>query len=122
RVGGGDSGAAVRPGRGTPGSHSRPARRRDEPHMPPKGNEPLSAAQVADRAKWIALGAAYDKPLVDRGDATKKPMVVSAEDRKFWSFRPLTRPAVPDVTNPDSARNVVDRFVQSALDAKKLTP
>jgi len=56
---------------------------------PPKGNDPLGAAQLADLARWIDLGAAYDKPLVERGGATKKPMVVSAEGPQVsWSFRP----------------------------------
>ena len=111
---------------------SRPARRKasklyrlaarlDEPHMPPKGNKPLTQAQLADLAKWIDLGAAYDKPLVEQAPAAKpKALVVTAEDRNFWSFRPLTRPAVPAVKDAGWARNAVDRFILAKLEAKGL--
>ena len=63
-----------------------------EPHMPPAGNAPLDAKQLGDVAKWIDLGAAYDKPLLDRASVAKKPLVVTAEDRSLeLSPEALTR-------------------------------
>ena len=68
---GGDSGAVVVPGKARQSKLYRLAARLDEPHMPPEGNKPLDARQLAELARWIDLGAAYDRPLVDRpGQAT----------------------------------------------------
>ena len=120
---GGENGAAVVPGKGKASRLYRLAARLEEPHMPPKGNKPLTAAQLADLARWIDLGAAYDKPL-DRParGAQDKAMVVSAADRDFWSFRPLARPAVPAVKSAGWARNPIDRFLLAKMEEKGLAP
>ena len=89
---GGENGLAVVIGKGKSSRLYRLAARLEEPHMPPKGNEPLTAPQLADLERWIDLGAAYDKPLIDRPEKPKKAMIVSAADRDFWAFRPLARP------------------------------
>src|SRR5439155_13441232 len=57
---GGENGPVVTPGNGKASKLYRLAAKLDEPHMPPKGNDPLTEAQLADLAKWIDLGAAYD--------------------------------------------------------------
>jgi hypothetical protein len=47
---------------------------------------------------------------------------VTDEDRKFWSFQPLQHPKPPAVKNKSWARNDIDRFILSRLEAKKLRP
>src|SRR5262245_7473984 len=74
---GGDNGPVVVPGKGKASKLYRLAARLDEPHMPPAENKPLSAAGLADLARWIDLGAAYDRPLLGKPDPTKKPLVVT---------------------------------------------
>jgi mono/diheme cytochrome c family protein len=94
----------------------------DKPHMPPKGAR-LNAEQLARLAAWIDLGAPYDRPLVARaGPAAKKPMTVTAEDRLFWSFRPLAHPSPPAVKGAAWCRTALDPFVLHKLEAKGLTP
>ncbi len=46
--------------------------------------------------------------------------IVRADDQ-HWSFRPLSKPAVPAVKDSSRMRNPVDRFVQSKLEAHGLT-
>src|SRR5439155_1671433 len=45
-------------------------------------------------------------------------LAITAEDRQFWSFRPLRRPPVPKV---DGADNPVDAFILAKLAEKGLT-
>jgi len=40
----------------------------------------------------------------------------------LWSLRPVTRPAVPEVTDEAWPRSPVDRFVLARLEAAGLTP
>jgi hypothetical protein len=88
--------------------------------MPPKDPK-LPAEALKHIAAWIDNGAPYDKPLLDR-TVTKKPLVVTDEDRRFWSFVPLKRPAVPKPKDDKWCRTPVDRFILAKLDDKGLTP
>ena len=93
-----------------------------EPFMPLK-KEKLAPEKIAALKKWIDLGAPYDKPLVDgKGAAAPAEMVVSNDDRQFWSFRPLFTPAVPDVKDQRWPRTPIDRFILAAQEAKGLHP
>src|ERR1051325_2161375 len=40
----------------------------------------------------------------------------------WWSFRSLTRPALPLVKNSKWARNEIDHFVLASLEQKKISP
>jgi hypothetical protein len=119
---GGDNGPVVVPNQAKASRLYKLAAHLDEPHMPPKGAK-LSAEQLARLAAWIDLGAPYDQPLVKQVAPTaKKPMTVSDDDRLFWSFRPLARPAPPAVKDGAWCRTPIDRFVLHKLEAKGLTP
>ncbi len=100
---GGDTGPAVVPGK-LDGELLRRVTARDEKlRMPP--DEPLADGDVATLRKWIEQGATWPDEF-----AGKEP----AADH--WAFRPLKRPAVPEIRNPQSAiRNDVDRFVVAKL-------
>jgi mono/diheme cytochrome c family protein len=121
---GGENGPVVVPGKGKSSKLYRLTAHLDEPHMPPKtAGKKLTQAQLDDLVRWIDLGAAYDRPLVERPGAGKpKTLVVTAEDRRFWSFRPLARPAIPPVKNVGWVRNPIDRFVLARLEEKGLSP
>lgn len=47
-------------------------------------------------------------------------MIVSDEDRRHWSFLPLTNPPPPAVSHIASVRTPVDRFILAALEEKQL--
>ncbi len=94
---------------------------KEKPFMPSKEDK-LSDDKLAKIAEWIDLGAPYDRPLLDKKNTPKKPLVVTDEDRKFWSFQPLQRPAVPDVKDAAWCRTPLDRFILAKLSDKGLTP
>jgi hypothetical protein len=120
---GSDSGPVVVLGTAMQSKLYRLAAHLDEPPMPPPGNKALNKAQLADLARWIDLGAPYDKPLIERPGTTKpKTLVVTAEDRAFWSFRPLKRPALPVVKDSAWSRNPIDRFLRAKMEQKGITP
>ena len=95
-------------------------RHEEEPHMP--FQQPKLPEQAINHiARWIELGAPYDKPLVDK-PAGDRPAEVTDADRRFWSFRPLARSTPPAVGDPDWPQTPIDRFILNKLDAKGLTP
>ena len=64
----------------------------DEPHMPSKKPK-LPNADIDAIARWIDLGAPFDKPLVDRAASTKgapKTRIAIDEARGYWAFRALS--------------------------------
>src|SRR5436190_17857044 len=96
---GGTSGPAVIPGKPKESLLLRLVRHQKEPHMP-QGSKQLADEVLKQIEQWIELGAAYDKPLLEKEDVaawTRK--VIQAEARKFWSFQPLRRVEPPVVKN-----------------------
>ena len=118
---GGDRGPAVVPGKGASSHLVRFVARTDEPHMPPK--QPAPEGAVALLTRWIDLGAAYDRPLVEAaGPAGPKPLTVTDKDRDYWAYRPLRPTAPPAVKDAAWAANPIDRFVLARLEAKGIAP
>jgi hypothetical protein len=109
-VAGGDSGPAVEP------------RRRDESliwerveadEMPP-GDKKLSAREKAALAAWIDAGVPTARP---EPEVLPPPGPVLTEDeRRFWSFRPIARPEAPQVAHPELVRNPIDAFLLARLE------
>src|SRR5262249_16202442 len=48
--------------------------------------------------------------------------VISDAQRKFWSFQPVKRPAVPAVKNKAWAISPIDNFVLAKLESKGIAP
>ena len=118
---GGDHGPAVQIGKGRQSPLVRFVAREDEPHMPPK--KPVGKDAVELLAKWIDLGAAYDKPLVASADvAVKKPLTVTDKDRDYWAYRSLKKVEPPAVRNAAWPTNPIDRFLLAKLEAAGITP
>ena len=63
---------------------------------------------------WISAGAPGPP-------SVQEDSLVKEEDRKFWSFQPAKRPAVPTVRNPGQVRNPIDAFLLEKLNAKSMT-
>jgi hypothetical protein len=89
--------------------------RHEGPKMPPK--KQLAKADVAVLADWVKMGA----PWPEATATTRTRGVVTAEDREFWSFRPVRDPAPPTITTPRLAANQIDHFLLAKLDDKGLT-
>ncbi len=118
---GGNSGPAVVAGKAQASRLYKLVTQQEDPPMPAQGPK-LTNDQLAYVARWINLGAPYDRPLVDRERTTKQPLIVTEEDRQFWSFRPLQRPALPPVKNPVWCQTPIDHFILAQLEEKGLSP
>src|SRR5439155_14054787 len=91
----------------------------DEERMPSKG-DPLSAAQIDLLKRWIDSGAEWTEGAAPTNAIARSEMIVTDEDRKHWSYLPLSSPTAPPVKNSSAIRTLVDRFIVAALEEKKL--
>ncbi|MDE0473433.1 MAG: DUF1549 domain-containing protein, partial [Gammaproteobacteria bacterium] len=79
--------------------------------MPPSGR--LGQRAVDDLATWVRAGAVWPRKTEQVSQETAKG--ISEEDRSFWSFQPLSKPAVVG----DSP---IDELVRASLQENGLTP
>ncbi len=93
--------------------------REDKLKMPPAGKLPDS--EIADLTAWIAAGAAW--PEHKGAAAAASPGYrITPEQRAWWAFQPVRKPAAPAVKRAAWARTDIDRFVLNKLEAKGLKP
>lgn len=111
---GGDSGAAIDPGKL---ESSLIWQRVSSNEMPPK--TPLDASAKHALQQWIQEGAAWGtSPMDSFGVTTKK-----RAGYDWWSLQPLVRPQIPTVTaDSKPIANPIDAFVVSQLTGQGLTP
>lgn len=88
--------------------------------MPPKGK--LPQAQIEILTRWVKLGLPYSDEIVAKTLKRHGAPVVDDEARNFWAFRPVTRPAIPEVKSKDWVRNPVDAFILAQLESKGFSP
>ncbi|MEX2174908.1 MAG: PSD1 and planctomycete cytochrome C domain-containing protein [Pirellulaceae bacterium] len=85
--------------------------------MPPKGK--LPQAQIAVLTEWVKMGLPW--PEGEKGNLVQHgPPVVDEAARNFWSFKPVTRPAIPPVKNQGWVKNPIDAFILAKLEEKRL--
>lgn len=105
---GGDSGAAVVPGKPAESLLIESVRWQSL-EMPPKGK--LSIDEIGVFVKWVEMGVPWPgddlKPVTGKGshydwDKWRK---------EHWSFQPLRKPVPPEVRDASRVRNAVDRFI-----------
>ncbi len=124
---GGDSGPAVIPGNVDASPLVKAIRYTglDFEPMPPKSALPKE--EVALLEDWVRRGAPAPAPTATEAGAKKASGMSVADGRNFWSFRPRTTPAVPDLAGAPAAlrawpRTDLDRFLAAAWTEKKLPP
>jgi hypothetical protein len=93
--------------------------------MPPK--KQLAPEEVAVLREWVKQGAADPRVTEVATAASSKPEADEWETAyqkrlDWWSLKPLSKAEPPMVQDATWAREPVDRFVRSALDAAKLNP
>src|SRR5262249_24951565 len=96
---GGDNGAAIVPGKVADSPLLARITSTGKDRMPPHSEgEPIKAREIDLIRKWIEQGAA--------GPTDEKP---ETDPKDHWSFRPIRRPAVPQIASPKSPiRNPID--------------
>ena len=83
--------------------------------MPPGKGKSLAAKQIAVLEKWIAAGAPTRRK---EPESIGNEPVFTEEEREYWSFQPVTRPAVPTVAEMSRVRTPVDLFILAAMQAE----
>jgi cytochrome c553 len=82
--------------------------------MPPKKR--LTEKQVADLTEWVKRGAPMPAGEVEGTSApVKKEFAITEKDRAHWAFRPVGRPAVPEIQN---SKFKIQNFVDASIDSK----
>ncbi len=120
---GGESGAAILPGKPSESLIVQSIRHEKDPHMPHK--EPkLSDAAIEQIAEWVKAGAPYVRPLNKAvGGKSSGEFAITDADQQHWAFQPVQRPQPPEIRNPQSAvRNPIDQFILAQLEAAGLQP
>jgi cytochrome c553 len=93
----------------------------EDPKMP-EGGEKLNDAEIASITEWIRLGAAYDKPLIEKEDPLAWTQRKIPDDaREHWSLQPLGN-FDPPATDDPWARTNIDKFILAMLKQQQLTP
>jgi hypothetical protein len=105
---GGDSGAAIVPGKP---AESYLVERIKKGEMPP-GKTRLSAKDVATIERWVALGALTARP---EPKSLEPGLGITPEERSFWSFQPIRDVPVPKFATSARARTPVDALILSAM-------
>ncbi|MDB5310346.1 MAG: Planctomycete cytochrome [Gemmataceae bacterium] len=112
---GGESGAAVVPGKPKESLLVEAVRQAGDLKMPPSGK--LPARELAALEQWVSHGAPWPA-----NTQLMAPDKIARAASTHWAFQPVKRPGVPESRHPSSAvRNDVDRFVLAKLEAAKLT-
>jgi cytochrome c553 len=121
---GGASGPAIVPGDPGKSRMIERVRHNDEKMRMPMGGQ-LKAEEIAALAAWIEAGAPWPES-VKTAQAQKASrtgeFVIAPEQRNFWSFRPLARPAIPAVKDAAWAKTDIDRFILARLEGEGLRP
>jgi mono/diheme cytochrome c family protein len=86
--------------------------------MPPETK--LKDDEIASLTQWIKLGALWP------GETGVAPIAkrarITDEDRAFWSFQPVARPALPAISNDYWSRGPLDRFILARLNEAGIEP
>ena len=85
--------------------------------MPPK-NKKLSAEQIADFEKWVAMGAPDPRT---NSVATNQFAIDWVKAREHWAFKPVQSPPVPKTKNARAVQSPLDAFVLARLETNKLS-
>ena len=115
---GGDTGPAIAPGKPEDSLLVDAISYKDaDLQMPPKG-ERLTDEQVVDLTEWIRRGAPDPRSLVTKGSSP----AYGGVGRDHWSFLPVKKPAVPQVTDAAWCKTPVDAFILARMEEAGLKP
>ena len=128
---GGEAGPVVVPGKPEESSLIEAIRYEGEVRMPPK--KKLTDQEITALSDWVKRGAFWPdlRPGGTNHAHAKSPAnttaaapaaSVSAQDRSFWSFQPISNPVPPQVKDNGWPRSSIDRFVLAKLEENGLAP
>jgi mono/diheme cytochrome c family protein len=116
---GGKSGPVLVPGDAEKSALVRAIRYDGVLKMPPTGK--LKPEEIAALTAWIQMGAPWPAA-APAAPTTDGEYVLSDAQKRFWSFRPIKKPATPKVRDTTWIKTPIDAFILSKLEAKGLKP
>jgi uncharacterized protein DUF1553/uncharacterized protein DUF1549/cytochrome c len=119
---GGNSGPAIRPGDPEQSLLIQAVSQTHEKLRMPLDGRRLSDEEVSNLIAWVKGGAVWPDS-VATASAPKGPAYkITPEQRAFWAFQPVRKPAVPEVANRAWAKNPIDQFLLAKMEAKGIRP
>ncbi|MCP4849639.1 MAG: DUF1549 domain-containing protein [Verrucomicrobiaceae bacterium] len=91
--------------------------------MPPKGK--LKDREITALKKWVELGAPWPGALLEQLTDTQEdpePYDWDAFRLNHWSFRPVKKPALPEVIDRNWTQSPIDSFILSKLETTGIKP
>ena len=93
---------------------------RAEPAMPMNSGK-LSDTLITSILKWIDLGVAFDRPLLDTSESadawTRRR--ISQEQKDYWAFKSLQQAQFRQDLHPDP-QNPIDHLIAAGIDSQQL--
>ena len=117
---GGENGPIVVPGKPEDSTLVKAIDYADDIQMPP--DDKLSDQEIAALKHWISLGLPWPASDAQPSATLREAGIITAQDREFWSFRPVRNPPLPAVRRGDWPRQGLDYFIVSRLEAANLEP
>lgn len=118
---GGNSGPAIVPGKPEESLLIRAvAHTHERLKMPPQHK--LTDQQIADLKAWVEAGAHWGGAAAAAVTPKSNQYAITAEQRRFWAFQPVKKPAVPNVQYRAWVKNPLDNFILAKLESKGLRP
>ena len=109
---GGESGAAVVPGKPDKSLLITAIRQTDDDLRMPQDDQ-LTQRQIAELVRWVEMGAPFP-PEATRTGRTRNP--------NHWAFQPPAKQPVPAVVDTNWPQSALDHFVLAKLEAAELSP
>lgn len=122
-VKGGQHGPAVVPGNAAASHIYRHLTGQEAPQMPLGGR--LSDAEIDLFKQWIETGAAWDPGVALQpppGSPASTERRFTEQQRRYWAFQKVVKPAAPEVRGIAWVRTPIDAFVLAKLERKNLKP
>lgn len=120
---GGDSGSAYDAGNPENSLLLRMISYRDEHHeMPPSGKLPQNV--IGDLTEWARIGIPFNPSREIKGEIehAADTTIVNEENKNYWAFRRVVRPATPKVNSKAWQKSAIDAFIYDRLDEAGLKP
>ncbi|WP_254509155.1 PSD1 and planctomycete cytochrome C domain-containing protein [Anatilimnocola floriformis] len=95
----------------------------DVAQMPPKGK--MDDEKIAKLTRWVQSGAVWPvsaKPMRTDAASGDNKWKLRAQDRDFWSFRPVVKTTPPESPLSAEAHDALDLFIQKKLAEQNLSP
>jgi len=117
---GGDTGAAVAPGKPDESLLIDAVGYGGLYQMPPSGK--LAESQIATLRRWVELGAPWPESAVASEGGKPAASFDLRERAQRWAFQPLVEHTPPTVSDTGWPQTAVDRFILAKLEAAELEP